>query len=47
MEVIGIIIFVAIIAAPLFSNKMKCRVCKEEISKNARFCPHCGEPYDD
>jgi hypothetical protein len=22
-----------------------CRACGREISKRARSCPHCGEPY--
>jgi len=23
----------------------RCRVCQNAISKRARSCPHCGEPY--
>jgi len=26
------------------SLMMKCKVCDKEISKNTKFCPHCGEP---
>ena len=25
---------------------MSCKVCQKEISKNAAFCPHCGEIYN-
>ena len=25
-------------------NLTKCKVCGKEISKNAKLCPHCGEP---
>lgn len=26
---------------------MECRACGELISKNAKSCPCCGEPYED
>ena len=26
------------------SNLINCKACNKEISKNAKACPHCGEP---
>jgi len=44
IEAIGIGIFIVLILASLTKTR-ECRVCSREISKNAKMCPGCGEPY--
>jgi len=29
-----------------YSTGFECYVCKEEVSGEARTCPHCGQPFN-
>jgi hypothetical protein len=47
MEIIIALFVLGAIGALFGKNTWACYVCSAEISRNAKTCPHCGEPFDE